>query len=154
MKLPQTGRCECGHVAYEVTQLPLATVVCHCINCQKLSATAFGISVMVPKPGFRLTSGELKTWTRTAASGDTVSCHFCPECGNRIYHDSPGQPDIVRLKPGTLDDTSIIKPEVQVWTKRAQPWVKIPGDLPSFDTQPDLSELRKGILPKSTGPID
>ena len=53
-------------------------------------------------------------------------------------------PEVVRLKPGTLDDTAVLKPVAHVWTKRAQPWVEIPDDLPSFETQPDLRMLLGG----------
>ena len=145
MDLPLTGSCQCGQVQYRVIEAPTLTVVCHCLECQKQSAAAFGITMVVPRQGFELVLGELKTWKRPAHSGDTVSCHFCPDCGNRIYHDSPGQPDVVRLKPGTLDDSSVVVPEVHVWTKRAQPWIVIPDGMPQFETQPDLNELSKGL---------
>ena len=36
---------------------PLALYVCHCRECQKQSASAFSLSLMVPAPAFRVTRG-------------------------------------------------------------------------------------------------
>lgn len=44
--------------------------------------------------------------------------------------------DAVNLKPGTLDDTSWLKPSRQLWTKEKQPWLQLAGaELPSFEGQ-------------------
>ena len=50
--LPLTGRCQCGAAAYSVSAVPEAVYVCHCRECQKQSASAFGISVSVAKAQF------------------------------------------------------------------------------------------------------
>jgi hypothetical protein len=54
MKLPQTGGCQCGKVRYEITQEPLSVYTCHCLDCQKLTSSAFSLGVVVPESGFRL----------------------------------------------------------------------------------------------------
>ena len=141
MTYPTTGTCQCGQVHYELKQPPLFTVVCHCIDCQKLSAGAFSMTMLVKREDFELLRGELGVFDRPAASGNIARCYFCPVCSNRIYHENPDKPEVMRLKPGTLDDTSIIQPQMQVWTKRAQPWVKLAMDLPSHETQPDIGAL-------------
>ena len=53
----RTGRCQCGSVAYAISTDPLAIYVCHCRECQKQSASAFGISLMVAKSAFHLETG-------------------------------------------------------------------------------------------------
>jgi hypothetical protein len=136
MKLPATGSCQCGNLRYRVTMAPLATVACHCRDCQKLSTSAFSISMILPRSGFELLSGEPKSWERPAESGAVAVCWFCPDCGNRIYHENPEMPEIVRLKPGTLDDTSAIVPVAHVWTCREQPWLARCGELPKIERQP------------------
>jgi hypothetical protein len=99
----------------------------------------------VHKDSFVLNSGDLKIWERPTASGGTAVCYFCPECGNRIFHENPEMPEVLRLKPGTLDDTSLIRPDAHVWTKRAQPWVNIPNDIPSYEAQPDVDVLMRDV---------
>jgi hypothetical protein len=33
---------------------------------------------------------------------------------------------VVRVRGGTLDDTSWLRPTKHIWTRRKQPWVKLP----------------------------
>ena len=145
MKIPASGSCQCGSVTYEVTEQPVATAVCHCIDCQKLSTGAFSLTMYLKRSGFRLLSGDLNSWERPMDSGGVAVCWFCPDCGNRIYHENPSMPEIVRLKPGTLDDTSVLNPQVLVWTCRRQPWLEHYSELPAFDKQPDLAAAMKAV---------
>src|SRR5215217_6718430 len=69
-----SGGCQCGAVRYVVTAEPLALYVCHCRECQKQSASAFGVSLVVPGTAFRLTAGEPRTWSRQTDSGRTLDC--------------------------------------------------------------------------------
>jgi hypothetical protein len=52
------GTCRCGRVAIEISAPPLVTMACHCAGCQKMSASAFSLSVAIPSEGFRVTAGE------------------------------------------------------------------------------------------------
>jgi hypothetical protein len=132
-----TGGCQCGAVRYEVHGEPVVLYACHCMECQKQSASAFGLSMVVRKEDFALVVGEPRRWRRTAESGRTVTCHFCGDCGSRVYHNSSRGPEFVNVKAGSLDDTSWLRPAGHLWTKSAQPWVEIPADLPCFEGQPD-----------------
>jgi len=125
-------------VQYQVDREPLATVACHCRDCQKLSASAFSITMVIPADSFRLLRGELASFERPTASGGSAICYFCPSCGNRVYHVDPRNAAFFRLKPGGLDDTSQIAPQAHVWVSRAQPWFEFPSGTPTFETQPDL----------------
>jgi hypothetical protein len=95
------------------------------------------MSMLVPKSSLEILSGDLTTFTKTASSGKEVKCMFCPACGNRIYHETVGAADgIVRVKPGTLDDTSWLAPDIHVWTKSKQQWVSIPDGVACVEKQP------------------
>src|SRR5262245_11006319 len=118
------GGCQCGGVRYRVEGEPLALAVCHCTECQRQTGSAFGMSLALPASGFQLLSGELKTFSVRCDSGRTKQCAFCPACGTRIYHQVAAS--ALSLKPGTLDDTSWLRPKSHYWTKRRQPWVVIP----------------------------
>ena len=143
MSYPATGTCQCGKLHYRVNRAPLVTVVCHCTDCQKVSAGAFSMTMLVKREDFEVLSGDLGVFDRPAASGNIARCYFCPTCSNRIYHENPEKPEVIRLKPGTLDDTDIIKPQMHVWTSSKQSWVKLPNDLPCYEQQPDPSVLLK-----------
>lgn len=135
------GSCQCGNVTYSSTESPLFCVVCHCKDCQKLSAAAFSPTVVIRAKTFSV-SGELSRFESKADSGTTKHAYFCPRCGNRIYHSDPGAPEFVRLKAGTLDGMTIPAPVAHVWVSRKQPWVDIPADVAQFEGNvEDMAEV-------------
>ena len=145
LSLPAKGSCQCGNVTYQVAEQPLATVCCHCTDCQKLSASSFSISMVLNRSGLEILSGELKQWDRPADSGNITRCWFCPTCGNRIYHENPEAPEYIRFKPGTLDDTSVLSPQGHAWTCREQPWHQAFNELPRVEGQVDLAAAIQAI---------
>jgi hypothetical protein len=62
-------------------------------------------------------TGPTKQFTRIADSGNELTGVFCPECGVRIYHVPKSVQDVLSLKPGTLDDTSWLRPGYFIWMK-------------------------------------
>ena len=136
MQDEREGGCQCGQIRYRLEGAPIALTICHCRECQRQSGSAFGMSLIVPEESFRLVAGEPKSFTRDADSGSTETCHFCGSCGTRLYHDPKARPGSVNIKPGTLDDTSWLTPNLHVWTRSKQPWVPIPEGLPCFESQP------------------
>lgn len=129
------GGCQCGSVRYRISGVPEGLVVCHCSECQRQSASAFGMSLIVRRDHFTLLNGELKDFSRIADSGRTLGGHFCPGCGVRIYHSSAAWPDHIRLRPGTLDDRSWLKPDKQIWMRSRQPWLDTLPAIAAFDVQ-------------------
>ena len=57
-KLPWEGGCRCGAVRIRVTKPPLLTAACHCTGCQRMSASAFSLTLSVPADGFEVIEGE------------------------------------------------------------------------------------------------
>ncbi len=132
---PIKGSCQCGNVTYELLKPPLLVAACHCKECQKLSTSAFSITAMVHADSVQF-MGELKGWSRVADSGNVSTAKFCPNCGNRIYHYDPKEPEKLKLKPSNLSDTRIIKPTVHVWVSEKQDWYQIPDGVKVFSRQP------------------
>lgn len=129
------GGCQCGRVRYRIEGDPVVLAVCHCRECQRQSGSAFGMSLIVKREAFHVT-GEAKAFRRIAESGNVIDCFFCPECGVRVYHEPHAMPRTYNVKAGTLDDTSGLQPEVQVWTKSKQSWLELSDDLPAVEGQP------------------
>lgn len=136
MTKQMTGRCQCGDVQYKITGEPVMLMVCHCQDCQKQSGSAFGMTLMVKSEAFELTSGDVKTFSSKSDAGRGKTTSFCPTCGTRIFNTVEVRPDMVTVKPGTLDDTKWLKPQLHSWTKRKQDWVEIPGGVKIFEEQP------------------
>jgi len=126
----RTGGCQCGAIRYRLEGDILRLNVCHCLDCQKQSGSAFGMSLIVKEDVFQLTSGTLKKFETVAASGRHKTCAFCPECGVRIYNMTSA---LMAVKPGTLDDTSWLTPDAHYWTKRKQEWTRLPDNVPCYE---------------------
>ena len=54
------GGCHCGDITYEAEIDPETVGICHCTDCQALSASAFRTFVMAPEDDFRILSGDPK----------------------------------------------------------------------------------------------
>ncbi len=134
---PRRGGCQCGAVRYEITGAPVALYVCHCRECQKQSASAFGVSLIVASAGFRVTQGAVKSWSRAADSGRRRRCLFCPECGSRLWHEAEPAADTISVKGGSLDLPPDLGTAIHIWVSRKLPGVVIPADRPCFDGEPD-----------------
>jgi hypothetical protein len=138
------GGCQCGHVRYRLNGPPLTLYACHCRDCQKQSASAFGMSLWVRRDDFEIVSGELSFWTTRGDSGAAKICAFCRHCGTRIHHAADDDRTPFSVKAGTLDETSGLQPVAHIWTKRAQPWALIDRERqPCFAEEPEDEELMR-----------
>lgn len=131
------GGCQCGSVRYECADEPIELYVCHCTECRKQSASAFGISFEVARGNFRLTKGTPRFWTRAVNSGRKVECAFCPACGSRIWHQSSATAETLTVKGGSLDVPVDISEAVHIWTSRMTPGVRIPEGARQYQEEPD-----------------
>jgi len=129
------GGCQCGAVRYVVSAKPREVYICHCRECRKQSASAFGISVIVPAEAFALCRGDVAIWSRPADSGRVVECVFCVACGTRIRHAEPGGAT-VSIKGGSLDDPPDLSAAVHIWTSRRLAGVVIPNGAVAFAEEP------------------
>jgi hypothetical protein len=130
------GACHCSYITYEAEVDPEKVGLCHCTDCQTLTGSAFSTVVFASRDAFRMVGGKPKIYVKTAESGNRRAQAFCPECGTRIYHAPHYRKDAINLKPGTFDDTSFLVPKYEVWKKRKHSWVKVLGEIVSFDDQP------------------
>ena len=132
----RTGGCQCGAARYELRGAPLEIYVCHCTECRRQSASAFGISVIVRAEDLRLVGGETRVWARPSALGGHLDCHFCPACGTRLWHIGSRDPERVSLKGGSLDAPPDLSAAMHIWTKSKMPGVVIPPGTVTFPGEP------------------
>ncbi|KAB1075477.1 GFA family protein [Methylobacterium planeticum] len=122
-----TGSCLCGSVRYEVDQLDMPIVHCHCVTCRKAHASAFATTAGVLREHFRWTAGADKLRT-FPSSPDKGRC-FCSECGTHLMAERPAQAHVL-LRVATLDDDPAQRPQQHIWTSHEVPWLVDDGDLP------------------------
>ena len=137
MPAPYTGGCLCGAIRYEFDADPETVYICHCTDCQKISASAFGISVRVKVGDFKITKGEPASFDTVADSGRTKTGLFCATCGTRFGGGVRG-PQVV-LRGGSLDDPNWFQPVAHIWTRSAQAWFPFNDGMTKFDQAPEDS---------------
>jgi len=132
----RTGSCQCGEIRYESAGEPLALYVCHCRECQKQSASAFGISLRVTRAGFRVTQGMPNYWSRITDSGRTLKCAFCSTCGSRVWHEFEPASDMISIKAGSLDQPIDVSNAIHLWVSRKFPGIIIPDGTKQCSKEP------------------
>ena len=115
MILPQTGGCQCGKIRYEITETPQLVYTCHCRDCQRITGSAFSLGVALPQAAFCITAGEPRALQRMPDSGRLNTRFVCPDCACWVYSLPRG--GVVRVRAGTLDDTSWLQSTRHIWTR-------------------------------------
>lgn len=137
--LPLLGGCQCGAARYKITARPRTLYACHCTACQRQSGSAFSMSMAVDRAAFIVNDEALGKWARSVDTRQ-VTGRFCCMCGTRLFHEPSRNPLIVNVKPGTLDDTTWLRPIAHLWTAHALSFVApAPGSL-VFPGPPDSHE--------------
>lgn len=135
--LPLDGGCRCGAVRLRITHQPIATAACHCTGCQRMTASAYSLSAMVPSAGFAVTQG---TPVRGGLKQGGIHHYVCPDCASWLFTRWDGMDELVNLRPTMLDDTSWFAPFFETYTSEKLAFAET-GARMSFDRFPDESEF-------------
>jgi hypothetical protein len=119
-KLPWEATCRCGGVRMRVTAPPLLSMACHCIGCQRMSASAFSLSLAVPASGFEVIEGE----PVIGGLHGPHRHHHCPYCKSWLFTRPDGMPELVNLRATMLEDHAWFVPWVETCTIEGFAWAK------------------------------
>ena len=99
----RTGGCRCGAIRYEVTGAPVASVACHCRDCQYVSSGGANYSMVFQRTGFKVLQGTPRVFKAKPTSGGSF---FCESCGVHVFSGPDSSPQLIAVKVGSLDDRS------------------------------------------------
>ena len=139
-KLPWEGQCRCGQVRIRVSAPPMVTMACHCTGCQRMSASAFSLSVAIPAQGFAVTAGEPVIG---GLHGPTRH-YFCPHCMSWMFTRPEGMDWFVNVRSTMLDDPARLAPFVETYTDEKLPFAQT-GAVHSYAKLPPL-EAWEGLM--------
>jgi hypothetical protein len=139
--LPWEGGCRCGQVRVRISAPPLLSMVCHCTGCQRMSASAFSLSVAIPAEGFVILQGEPVIGGRRDPA---VRHFFCPYCMSWMFTRPQGLEFLVNLRATMLDDPSWVTPFIETYTSEKLPWATTPASH-KFERFP-APELFTGLM--------
>jgi hypothetical protein len=123
-------------VSYRAEIDPQKVSLCNCTDCQMLSGSTFRVSVPAQRGSFRLSSGQLKTYVKTAQSGAKRVHAFCPNCGTPVYAcANVAEPPSYSLRVGCLAQRAELRPKRRIWCKSALGWAQDVSGIPGIDAQ-------------------
>ena len=125
MSVPLEGGCSCGAVRYRVTSEPLFVHCCHCLNCQRQTGSAFVINLLIEADRVELRGEDPQPIDVPRDGGSTQRIFRCATCQVAIYS-LYTRKDVLFVRGGTLDDPSIVAPDVHIFTRSKLPWVTLP----------------------------
>jgi hypothetical protein len=122
LELPAQGACRCGEVQIQISASPILTMACHCKGCQRMSASAYSLSMAIPTTGFAVLRGEP---VLGGLRNPELRHFFCPRCMSWMF--TRFLPEFVNVRPTMLNDASWFVPFIETWTKTKLAWATTPA---------------------------
>lgn len=130
-----SGSCLCGAVTLAIAGEAAGTRQCWCRQCQQLASGGPTHNAIFNSEEVAIT-GPLAASTWQAASGNTLTFHFCPSCGTQVYAQSSARPHLKTVRLGMIDEPHGLKPQMVIWTDDAPAWALIDPSLERWPQQP------------------
>jgi hypothetical protein len=117
----------CGQLRVECAGDPVRASVCHCLDCQKRSGSAFAAQARWPEKQVQMI-GKFSEWSHTGDSGGRATFRFCPMCGSTVAFVNEGMPGVIAIPIGAFADPKFPSPRFSVYEERKHAWVAVLGD--------------------------
>lgn len=137
-KLPWEGGCRCNQLRFRVTTEPLLAAACHCAGCQKMTGSAFSLSLAVAGNGFAVIAGEPVVG---GLHDPKALHHMCKHCLSWVFT-RPAGFDIVNFRATALDDHAWFQPFVDMNYAEKLAWATT-GAPHHVAQQPTMEEIGK-----------
>lgn len=130
------GGCHCGRLRFRMTQEPIFVNGCHCVDCQRLTGSAFAVNAMI-EADHVVPLGEAWAPADLSGDGDGSRAWRCSACGVLLYAEHPFFGNTMRfVRVGTLDEGRRFAPDAHFFVRSKHPWVEIPPGVPRHEALP------------------
>ena len=119
--------CRCGQLQARCHGDPVRISVCHCLDCQKRSGSAFAVQARWPETQVELT-GTYSEWAQAGDSGELATFRFCGTCGATLAYSNEGMPGLIAIAVGAFADPGFPPPHFSVYENRKHSWVAVLSD--------------------------
>lgn len=132
-----TGTCHCTHITYEAEVDPSRSGICHCVDCQVLTGSAYRVSIPSMPGTFRLLTGKPSVYLKTTADSGIPRRHaFCPHCGSPVFAQADeDNPPVRTLRVGGLAQREQLAPKRRIWCQSELSWSQDIRDIPGIAKQ-------------------
>lgn len=93
-------------------------VVCHCLECQRRTGSAFGASAFYEAKAVRV-------------SGPSGIYTLCPTCGSTVWWETECHPGRIAIALGAFASPNLPGAARSVFERSRHPWVKLPPGTPA-----------------------
>jgi hypothetical protein len=135
------GGCACGRVRYRLGSAPMFVHCCHCRDCQRQTGSAFVLNALIETDRIALDKGDLVPHPMPTDSGRPHRIFRCRECETALWSEYGGIEKLRFVRVGTLDDPTVLAPDVHIYTRSKLPWVSLPAGVPAFEAYYDSRKL-------------
>lgn len=122
--MERTASCSCGQLQIRCHGDPAKVSVCHCLECQRRTGSAFGIAAFYEIEDAEII-GESRSFSRLSDSGFAVALHFCGSCGSTVFWYPARKPSSVAVAVGSFADPAFPQPAQAVFEATRLPWVTV-----------------------------
>jgi hypothetical protein len=130
---------------------PMFVHCCHCRDCQRQTGSAFVLNALIETDRISVLSGHPEAVAVPTESGHPHDIHRCPDCRIALWSDYGRRPKLRFVRVGTLDDPTLLPPDVHIFTRSKLPWVRLPTAFqPSRNT---MTQSRFGPLRASSAAV-
>ena len=119
--------CRCGALTAACTGEPVRVSVCHCLDCQRRSGSAFAAQARFPAADVTIL-GDSRTWEDKREDGRWFRSRFCPTCGSTICYAIAAMPGLLAIPTGAFADPAFPPPDYSVYEGRKHAWVAVLGE--------------------------
>lgn len=130
-----SAQCHCGQQSIQITQPPMAQLVCHCEDCRKVSGNDF-THVVFFMPGACQVQGEFKQNDMPGGSGQPKTYFSCPHCGVFLYATISVLKGQIGIEAARMDKPFKFEPRFHVWTSEKAKGVEIAANAMQFTKGP------------------
>ena len=123
--------CLCGAVKFSIKKGIKDIVCCHCSLCRKAQGSAFATNGNVETKDFHFISGEDNLTHYSSSETQTKS--FCKTCGSPVMSRNSLNPEIIRIRLGSIESDISERPEAHIFVASKANWEEISSNLPKYN---------------------
>jgi len=98
------------------------------------------INLLIEADRVEVLAGEPQVVEVPRDNGSVQQIYRCPSCEIAVYSRYT-HPGFRYVRAGTLDDPTVIRPDVHIFTRSKVEWVELPDSVPAFEVFYDADEL-------------
>ncbi len=121
--------CSCGQPRLATAGEPVRISICHCLECQRRTGSAFGTQARFRREQGAAIEGRATQYVRLGDNGNPITFHFCPLCGSTVYWELSAMPELMAVAVGAFADPGFPAPRVSVYERRRHRWAAMPADV-------------------------